>query len=175
MLKIYCALSAECTPDRASAKCSRELCVGLLPTGAYISMTPWPNSLKVSFQPVLRHTESNKTLTSNQLGTKPCTQTHDAIYSLIATIQYNKYTLQNPTYVVFVDYSTAYPSVHRDRLSSILLHNGIVGNMWHHLRARINNIRLRILHPHIQEHQTVDILRGLPEGKIGRASCRERV
>jgi len=37
--------------------------------------------------------------------------------------------------------------------------------MWHHLRARIDNIRLRVLHPNIQEHQTVDILRGpgLPE------------
>ena len=89
---------------------------------------------------------------------------HDAIHSLISTIQYNKYTLQKPTYVAFVDYSTAYPSVHRDRLSSMLLHNGIVGHMWHHLRARIDNIRLRVLHPNIQEYQTVDILRGLPEG-----------
>jgi len=110
------------------------------------------------------HTELDNALTSNQLGTKPCTQTHDAIYSLISTIQYNKYTLQKPTYVAFVDYSAAYPSEHRDRLSSILLHNGIVGHMWHHLRARIDNIRLRVLHPNIQEHQTVDILRGLPEG-----------
>jgi len=37
------------------------------------------------------HTEVENTLTSNQLGTKPCTQTHDAIYSLISSIQYNKY------------------------------------------------------------------------------------
>jgi len=107
---------------------------------------------------VTTHTESNNTLTSNQLDNKPCTQTHDAIYSLISTIRYNKYTLQKPTYVAFVDYSTTYPSVHRDRLSSILLYNGIVGHIWHHLRARINNIRLRVLHPNIQEHQTVDIL-----------------
>jgi len=110
------------------------------------------------------HTELENTLTSNQLGTKPCTQTHDAIYSLISNIQYNKYTLQKPTYVAFVDYSTAYPSVHRDRLSSILLHNGIVDHMWHHLRVRIDHIRLRVLHPNIQEHQKVDILGGLPEG-----------
>jgi len=113
------------------------------------------------------HTELGNTLTSNQLGTKPCTQTHDAIYSLISTIQYNKHTLEKRTYEAFVDragYSTAYPSVHRDRLSPILLHNDIVGHMWHHLRARIDNIRLRVLHPNIQEHQTVDIRRGLPEG-----------
>jgi len=110
------------------------------------------------------HTELDNTLTSNHLGTKPCTQTHDAIYSLISTIQYNKNSRQKTTYVAFVDYSTAYPSVHRDRLSSILLHNGIVGHIWHHLRARIDNTRLRVLHPNIQEHQTVDILRRLPEG-----------
>jgi len=97
------------------------------------------------------HTELDNTLISKQLGTKPCTQTHDAIYSLISTIKYNKYTLQKPTYVSFVYYSTAYPSVHRDRLSSILLHNDIVGHR-HHLRARIDNIRLRVLHPNIQEH-----------------------
>jgi len=42
---------------------------------------------------VTTHTESNNTLTSSQLGTKPCTQTHDAICSLISTIQYNKYTI----------------------------------------------------------------------------------
>jgi len=47
-------------------------------------------------------------LTDIQLGTKPNTQTHDAIYSLFAIIQYSKYTLENPTYVAFGDYSTAY-------------------------------------------------------------------
>jgi len=112
---------------------------------------------------LITHTELDNTLTSNQRCTKSCAQTHDAIYSLISTIQYNKYTIQKPTYVAFVDYSTAYPSVHRDRLSSILLHNDIVGHMWHHLRARIDNIELRVLHPNIQEYQPVDILRGLPE------------
>jgi len=68
------------------------------------------------------HTELGNTLTSNQLGTKPCTQIHDTIYTLISTIQYNKYT-QKPTYVAFVDYFTAYPSMYRDRQSSILLYN----------------------------------------------------
>jgi len=50
--------------------------------------------------------------------TKPDKQTHDAICSVFAIIQHNKYTLENPTYVAFTDYSTAYPSVHRDDLSS---------------------------------------------------------
>ena len=65
--------------------------------------------------------------------------------------------------MAFVDYSTAYPSVHRDRLSSILLHNGIVGHMGSHFCARIDTIRLRVLQ-HSRKLQTVDILRGLPEG-----------
>ena len=36
--------------------------------------------------------------------------------------------------------------------------------MWHHLRARFHKIKLRVLHPGISAHHTVDILRGLPEG-----------
>jgi len=58
----------------------------------------------------------------------------------------------------------AYPSVHRDGLSSTLLKNDIRGNMWYHLRARFDKIKLRILHPGISARHTVDILRGLPEG-----------
>ena len=85
---------------------------------------------------------------------------HMTLSTLYFTIRCNKCTLQKPTYVAFVDSSTAYPSVHRDRLSSILLHNDIVGHMWHHFCARIDNIQLRVLHPNIQERQTVDILEG---------------
>ena len=103
------------------------------------------------------HTELNITYTPNQLGTKLCTQTYDATDSLLSTIQCNKYTLQKPTYVAFVDNSTAYPSVHRNRLSSSLLHNVIIVHMWYHLRARIETIRLRVLHPNIRGQQTVDI------------------
>jgi len=110
------------------------------------------------------HTELLNTLTHNQLGTKPDMQTHDPIYSLFAIIQHTKYTLENPTYVAFIDYSTAYPSVHRDGLSSTFLKNDIRGNMWHQLRARFHKIKLRVLHPGISAHHTADILRGLPEG-----------
>jgi len=108
-------------------------------------------------------TELLNTLTHIQLGTKPDTQTHDAIYSLFAIIQHNKYTPENPTYVAFMDYSTAYPSVHRDGLSSPLLKNDIQGNMWHHLRARFDKIKLQVLHPGISARHTVDIIRGLSE------------
>ena len=81
------------------------------------------------FQGLILIFELLNTLTHNQLGTKPDTQTHDAIYSLFAIIQHNKYTLDKSTYVAFIDYSTAYPSVHRDGLSSTLLKNDIRGNM----------------------------------------------
>ena len=86
------------------------------------------------------HTELLNTLTDSQLGTKPDMQTHDAIYCLFSIIQHNKYTLDKPTHVVFVDYSTAYLSVHRDGLSSTLLKNDIRGNMWYHFRARFDKL-----------------------------------
>ena len=63
--------------------------------------------------------------------------------------------------MAFVEYSTAYPCVHRVGLSSTLLKNDIRGNMWHHLRARFDNIKLRVLHPGISAYHTVNILRGL--------------
>ena len=66
--------------------------------------------------------------------------------------------------MAFVDYSTAYPSVHRDGLSSILLKINIRGNMWHYLRARFDKIKFRVLYTGISERYTVDILRGLHEG-----------
>jgi len=103
------------------------------------------------------HTVLLNTLTHNQLGTKPDTQKPDAIYSLFTIIQHNKYTLENPTYVAFIDYSTVYPSVHRDGLSSTLLKNNIRGNMWHYLRARFDKIKLRVLHPGISACHTVYI------------------
>ena len=134
-------------------------------------MTP---SLKVSITRLTAHIELLNTLTDSQLGTNPDTQTNDAIHSLFAIIQHNKCTLDNPTYVAFVDYSAAYPafvdysaaypSVHRDGLSFTLLKNDIRGNMRYHLRARFDKIKLRALHPGIPAHNTVDILRGLPKG-----------
>jgi len=57
------------------------------------------------------HTELLNTLTDSQLGTKPDTQTHDAIFPLSAIIQHSKYTPEKPTCVAIVDYSTAYPCV----------------------------------------------------------------
>ena len=66
--------------------------------------------------------------------------------------------------MAFVDYSTAYPSIHRGSLSSTLLKNNIRGHMWYQLRARFDKIKLWILHTGISARHTVDILRGLPEG-----------
>jgi len=71
-----------------------------------------------------------------------------------------------PTSVAFVDYSTAYPSVHREGLSSTLLKNDIRGNMLYHLRARFVEIKLQVLHPGISARQTVDILRGREGSRI---------
>lgn len=65
-------------------------------------------------------TERKNTLTQNQLGTRPSRQAHDAIYCLLSNIQFNQIHVKKPTYVAFLDYTTAFPSVHRERLLHIL-------------------------------------------------------
>ena len=112
-----------------------------------------------------RYTELHNTLTHSQLGTRPGRQIHDAIYSLLAIIQYQAYAPSlKPSYVAFIDYSTAFPSVFRHKLMCLLFNHGILGRMWMHLRARIWSIKIRVLHPGIPASEKVDILRGLPEG-----------
>jgi hypothetical protein len=54
--------------------------------------------------------------------------------------------------------------VHRDSLYSLLYSNGVRGNMWHQLRARLSKMLVRVLHPGIKKDEYATILRGLPEG-----------
>ena len=91
-------------------------------------------------------------------------QAHDAIYSLLSIIQYNRQYPKKPTYVAFIDYTTAYPSVFREGLCLELYNQGIRGRMWRHLRERFNAISVRVLHPLIQATSSVQVMRGLPEG-----------
>ena len=108
------------------------------------------------------YTELNESLTSNQLGTKPCTQTHDKTHSLLSTIPQS----QPPeTYTSGFCWLLHSPPLSALRQTScILLRNCIVGHLWHHIRTRVDAVWLRVLYPNIREHQTVDILRRLPEG-----------
>jgi hypothetical protein len=48
-----------------------------------------------------QYTEQHSTLTDNQLGIRSNHQVHDAIYSIIATIQHNFFAKGQPTYVAF--------------------------------------------------------------------------
>ena len=110
--------------------------------GIYLS-----SALAKLFEGLLLHrltqyTEAHETLTSNQLGTRPGLQTHDVIYSLLAIIQRNSTLSDSPTYVAFLDYSTAYPSVHRGRLAVLLYQFNIVGKMCHHLCNRFQSVKL---------------------------------
>jgi len=75
-----------------------------------------------------RFTEKHYTLTSAQQGSRTSQQIHDAIYAHIATIQQNK---QNGirSYCCFVDFATAYPSVHRTRVARTLKDYNITGNI----------------------------------------------
>ena len=109
-------------------------------------------------------TEIHDTLTSAQLGSRPGRQTHDGIYAHIATIQQRWQSTGQPTYCAYIDFSTAYPSVHRERLALLLKKYGITGKLWTLLQENSRRVRVRVLHSLIAEDQEVEILRGLPEG-----------
>jgi len=46
-----------------------------------------------------------------------------------------------------VDFTTAYPSVHPEKLQMILKDSGITGKMWDLLKENSRKMRIRILHP----------------------------
>jgi hypothetical protein len=117
-------------------------------------------------QSLTQHTATYGTLTPYQFGSKPRTQTHDAIYTLLAVIHNNNSVDAAPTYCAFIDFSTAYPSTHRDRLALLLYKYGIKGRkLWKLLRESFCKARVRVLHPLIPDTDyRRDILRGLPEG-----------
>ena len=78
---------------------------------------------------LMQYTETHNTLRENQLGTRPGRQVHDAIYILFSVIQYNLLKKGKPTYLAFLDYSTAFPSVFKVALLSLLQKFNIVGHI----------------------------------------------
>jgi len=62
------------------------------------------------------------------------------------------------------DFATAYPSVHRTRLTRTLKNYNITGKIWHLLKENSRKVRIRVLDALIEDSDEVDILRGLPEG-----------
>ena len=119
-------------------------------------------------------TEKFDTLTPSQQGSRPGRQRHDEIYRLLAAIQQQKQSPQKSiqgatpslgaSYCGFVDFTTAYPSVHREKLQMILKESGITGKMWELLKENSRKMRIRVLHPLITARNEVEVLRGLPEG-----------
>jgi len=75
-----------------------------------------------------------------------------------------KFHRNESTYVAFCDFSTAFPSIHRGKLLSLLCKENIVGRMWKHLRERFQVVKVRVLHPRISKNSSATILRGVPEG-----------
>ena len=91
------------------------------------------------------HAEQNDTLTPYQFGSRPGKQTHDAIYTLLAAIYSNDTYDASPTYCAFIDFSTAYPSTHRDQLAVLLHKYSIRGKLWKLLRESFSKARVRVL------------------------------
>jgi len=117
-----------------------------------------------------KFTETHSTLTENQLGTRSGRQIHDAIYCLLSIIQYNISQKGLATYVAFFNFSFAFPSIHRSKLRSLLCKEHIVGRMWKHLRERFHTVKVRVLHRRIPKSNSVDTLRGVPEGSRLRST-----
>jgi len=111
-----------------------------------------------------QYTEQHSTFTDNQLGTRSNCQIHDAIYSIISIIQHNFFAKGQPTYIAFLDFATAFPSVFREGILSTMHERNIVGKTWRALRLRFNIVEIRVLHPKIRQSSEVKILQGLPEG-----------
>ena len=113
-----------------------------------------------------KFTETQSTLTKNQVGTRSGRQIHDAIYCLLSIIQYNISQKDVATCVALCDFSTAFPSIHRGKLLSLLCKENIVGRMWKHLRERFHIVMVRVLCPRVSNSKSssVDILRGVPAG-----------
>jgi hypothetical protein len=117
-------------------------------------------------------TEKFDTLTPSQQGSRPARQRHDAIYSLLAAVQKQKQSHQKPmqgaspslgaSYCGFVDFTTAYLSVHREKLQMILKESGITGKMWRLPKENSRKTRIRVLRPLITARNEVEVLRGLP-------------
>jgi len=105
-----------------------------------------------------QYTEQHSTLPGNQLGTRSNRQIHDAIYSIIAIIQHNFFAKGQPTYVAFLDFATAFPSVFREGLLSTMHERNIVEKLWHALRLRFNIVKIRVLHPKIRQSSEAEIL-----------------
>jgi hypothetical protein len=105
-------------------------------------------------------TSAQQALPSKALGR----QTHDAIYALMAAIQQRKQVSDMPTYCCFIDFSTAYPSVHKERLALLLQKHAITGKILNLLQENSRRVRIRFLISLISEDDEVEILRGLAEG-----------
>jgi len=88
-----------------------------------------------------KFTDLNDTLIPSQQGSRITRQTHDAIYALVATIQ-ERSQYGFPSYCGFIDFATAYPSVHRERLGLTLKNYKITGKIWQLLKEN----SLRVLH-----------------------------
>ena len=112
---------------------------------------------------IIAHMGATKAATPYQFA-QTGFQAHDAIYTLMSTILNNKTQHNAPTHCAFIDFETAFPSVHRDRLSLLAHAAGFRGKFWRLLRTSYQSIFIRVLHPGIPASAREEILRGIPEG-----------
>jgi hypothetical protein len=114
-----------------------------------------------------QHTGAHDTLTANQLGTRPGRQIHDANYALLAIIQHN-WAQANPQHT---RRSWTTPQPTRAFTEVALQHSYTNLISWEKCDitcAPALRVQIRVLNEGIAFHQTVPILRGLPEDNLLR-------
>ena len=131
--------------------------------GIYLTCTTTKLFEGIISERLEEYISKHDTLTKFQFA-KQGSQTHDAIHTLTSVIRNNQEHNKSSTYCAYIDFSTAYPSVHRERLTNILHEVGITGKIWRLLQVTYSKTKVRVLHPFIPEDGYTDILRGLPEG-----------
>ena len=88
----------------------------------------------------------------------------EASLTLFHTIAQNASVHSSPTYVAFVDFTTAFPSTCRPALWVIMHKKGIIGRIWRNIQRMYDDPRGRMIHPLIQNYESFSFFTGLMEG-----------
>jgi hypothetical protein len=102
-------------------------------------------------------------LSSSQGGFRASVGPQETVYGLLALLLHRQARSQ-PTYVAFVDFETAFPTIFKPVVWTSLHGMGVQGKLWRNTRHLYANVKSHVLHPHLPEDAYFAIPQGLREG-----------